>query len=60
MTQTPQGHISIGHLGPYNVTLQGNSYTLTAVCSLTAYLMTIPIKVKRMMTVQTIYFWTSY
>ena len=43
ITQTLQVHISIDILGPYNVTLQGNSYILTAVCSLTGYLMTTPV-----------------
>ena len=51
IAQTPQDHISIDLLGPYNITSQGNSYTLTAVCNLTGYLMTTPIKDKKMMTV---------
>ena len=53
IAQTPQDHISIDLLGPYNVTSQGNSYTLIAVCNLTGYLMTSPIKDKKTMTVAT-------
>ena len=48
---TPQDHVSIDLLGPYNVTSQDNSYTLTAVCYLTGYLMSTPIKDKKKMTV---------
>ena len=51
IAQTPQDHVSIDLLGPYNVTSQGNSYTLTAVCNLTGYIMTKTIKDKKMMTV---------
>ena len=51
--QTPQDHISIDVLGSYNITSQGNFYTLTAVCSLTGYLMTTSIKDKKTMTVLT-------
>ena len=47
IAHTPQDHIYIDLLGPYNITLQGNSYTLTAVCNLTGYLMTTPIKDKK-------------
>ena len=47
IAQTPQNHISIDLLGPYNVTSQGNSYTLTTVCNLTGYLNTFPIKHKK-------------
>ena len=47
IAQTPQNHISINLLGPYNITSQGNSYILTAVYSLTGYLMTTHIKEKR-------------
>ena len=50
ITQTPQDHISIDLLGPYNITSQCNSYVLTAVCNLTGYLITSPIKHKKMMT----------
>ena len=53
IVQTPQDHISIDLLGPYSVTCQGNSYALTAVCSLTGYLMTTPIKDKKTMMVET-------
>ena len=35
IAQTPQNHISINLLGPYNITSQGSSYTLTSVCNLT-------------------------
>ena len=51
IAQTSQDNISINLLGPYIVTSQGNSYTLTAVCNLTGYLMTTPIKDKKTMTV---------
>ena len=47
IAQTPHDHISIDLLGPYNITSQGNSYTLTAVCNLTGYLMMTPIKDKK-------------
>ena len=47
ITQTPQDHISIDLLGPYNVTLQGNSYILTAACKQTGYLVMTPIKDKK-------------
>ena len=40
-------------LGPYSVTSQGNSYTLTAVCNLTGYLKKTPIKDKKTMTAVT-------
>ena len=51
--RTPQDHISIDLLGPYSVTSQGTSFTLTAVCNLTGYLMTSPLKDKKTMTVVT-------
>ena len=51
IAQTPQDHISINLLGPYNVTSQGNTYAPTTVCNLTGYLMTSPIKEKKMMRV---------
>ena len=35
IAQTPQDYLSIDILGSYNVTSQGNSYALTAVCKLT-------------------------
>ena len=44
IAQTPQDHISIDLLGPYNITSQGNTYALTAVCNLTGYLLTTLIK----------------
>ena len=53
IVKTPQDHISTDLLGPYNITSQGNSYTLTAGCSLTGYLIMIPIKDKKTMTVVT-------
>ena len=40
IAQTPQDHISIDLLGPYNVISRGNSYILTVVFNLTGYLMT--------------------
>ena len=56
IAQTPQDHLSIDLLGPYNIASQGNLYASTAVCNLSGYLMTIPIKDKKK---QTIYFLTS-
>ena len=53
IAQTAQDHISIDLLGPQNITSQGNSYALTTVSNLTGYLMTSPIKDKKMMTVAT-------
>ena len=47
IAQTPQDHTSIDLLGPYNITSQGNSYALTAVCNLTRYLMKTPIPDKK-------------
>ena len=47
ITQTPQDHKSIDLIGPYNITSQGNSCALTAVCNLTGYLMTAPIQDKK-------------
>ena len=47
IAQTPQDHISIDLLRPYNVTSQGNSYAIMAVCNLTGYLMTTPTKNKK-------------
>ena len=51
IAKTPQHQISIDLTGPYNTTSQGSSYTLTAVCSLTGYLMMTSIPDKRPMTV---------
>ena len=51
IAQTPQDHISIDLLGPYNGTSQGNSFPLTAVCNHVGYLMITPIKDKKMMAV---------
>ena len=47
IAQIPQDHLSIDLLGPCNVTSQGNSYAVTAVFSVTGYLMTTPIKDKK-------------
>ena len=47
IAQTPQDHISINLIGPYNTTSQGNSYVLTVVYNLTGYLMTTPIPDKK-------------
>ena len=44
IAQTPQDHLSTALLGPCNITSQVNSHALTAVCNLTGYLMTTPIK----------------
>ena len=51
ITQTPHNHISIDLIGPYSIRSQGNSYTLTGVCNLTGYLMTIPKPDEKTMTV---------
>ena len=51
IAQTPQDHFSIDLIGPYNTTTQGNTYTLTAICNLTDYLMTIPIPNKKTMNI---------
>ena len=53
IAQTQQDHISIYLLGPYNITSQSKSYTPAAVCNLTGYLMTTPIKDKKTTTVAT-------
>ena len=60
IAQTPQDHISIDLLRSYNITSQGNYYTLTAICSLTGYLMITPIKDKKTMTVVTHLFFAYY
>ena len=49
--QTPQDHISFDLIVLYNTTSQGNSYALTVVCNFTGYLMTTPIKDKKMATI---------
>ena len=51
IAQTPQHHLSINLLEPYNITSQGNSYVLTAVCNLRCYPKTTPIKDKKIMSV---------
>ena len=51
ITQTPQDHLSIDLMGPYNTKTQGNTYALTSICNLTGYLMTIPIPDKKTSTV---------
>ena len=47
ITQTPQDHLSIDIMGPYNTTTQSNTYTLTTICNITDYLMTTPIPDKK-------------
>ena len=59
IAQTSQDHLSVDLLEPYNVNSQGNSYALTAVCKLTGYHMTTPIKDQKMMPVANINFQTS-
>ena len=49
--KTPQDHISIDLIGPYNTASQDNSYTLTVVCNLRGYLITTPIPDKKAVTV---------
>ena len=51
IAQTPQDHISIDLIGPYNTTSQGKSYALTMVCNITGYLMTTAIPDKKTATV---------
>ena len=51
IAQTPQDHISIDLIGPYNITSQGNLYALTTVCNLTSYFMTTLIPDKKTATV---------
>ena len=51
ITQTPQDHLSIDLLRPYNTTLKHNIYVLTAVSNFTGYLMTTPIRDKKTMPV---------
>ena len=51
VAQTPQDHLSVDLIGPYNTTTQGNIYTLTAICNLTDYLMTMPIPDKKTATI---------
>ena len=50
ITQTPQDHLSIDLMGPYNTTIQGITYTLTTICNLTGYLMTTPTPAKKIST----------
>ena len=47
IAQTPQDHLSIDLLGPYNIISQDNSHALTPVCNLTGYFMTTPINDKK-------------
>ena len=47
ITQTTHHHLSIDPMGPYNTKTQDNTYTLTAICNLTGYLMTTPIPDKK-------------
>ena len=56
IAQTPQDHLSIDLLGPYSATSQGKLYVLTAVCNLTGYLMTTPVKDKKTMSVANHFF----
>ena len=51
IAETPQDHLSIDLIKPYNTTTQGNTYTITAICSLTGYLKTTPIPNKKPTTV---------
>ena len=51
ITQMPQELLSIDLIGPHNMTTQGNTYALTAICNLTGYLMTTPIPDKKTSTV---------
>ena len=57
IAQTPQDHISIDLMGPYNTTSQGNAYALTTIYNLTVYLMTMPIPDKETLTVGIHLFW---
>ena len=51
IVQTPQDYLSADLIGPYNTTMQGNTYTLIAICNLTGYLMTSPIPNKKTSTI---------
>ena len=43
IVQTPQDQLLVDLIGPYNMTTQDNTYTITAICNLTGYFMTTPI-----------------
>ena len=47
ITHTPQDHLLVDLIRPYNTTTQGNTYTLTAIYNLTGYLLTTPIPDKK-------------
>ena len=51
ITQTPQDHLSMDLMGPYNTTTQGNAYILITICNLTIYIMTTPTPDKKASTV---------
>ena len=51
ITHTPEDHLSINLMGPYNITTQGNTYSLITICNLTGYLMTASIPDKKTSTV---------
>ena len=53
IAQTPQDHLSIDLLGPYNANSQCNLYVLTVVGNLTGYLMTTLITDKKTTSVAT-------
>ena len=55
-----QDHISIGLLGPYHITSQGNYCALTTVFNITGYHKTLPIKDKKTTTVVTCLFFGHY
>ena len=51
IAQTPQDHLSVDLIGPYNTATQGNTYALRVICNLRGYLMTTPIPSKKASTV---------
>ena len=51
IAQTPQDHLLVDLIGPYNTTTQGNIYAFTAICSLTCHPMTTLIPDKKTSTI---------
>ena len=47
IAQTPQHHLLVDFIGPYNTTTQGSINALTAICNLKGYLMTALISDKK-------------
>ena len=49
--ETPQDYLSVDLIGLYNTTTQGNTYALTAICSLTSDIIITPIYDKKTSTI---------